>query len=110
MISDATFQSFPTLIQLMIIRNGLGGIIIEQDGRHNVFGHSSPWYVAAVTLCCVLGLAMAYRVRAPYGPRKFDSIAVLPFTNLSGDLKQGYFVDGVTDTLTAELSKISSLQ
>jgi hypothetical protein len=60
MISDATFQSFPTLIQLMIIRNGLGGIIIEQDGRHNVFGHSGPWYVAAVTLCCVLGLAMAY--------------------------------------------------
>jgi TolB-like protein len=36
--------------------------------------------------------------------------ALVSFTNLSGDLKQGYFVDGVTDTLTAELSKISSLQ
>jgi uncharacterized protein YlaN (UPF0358 family) len=24
MISDATFQAFPTFIQLMIIRNGLG--------------------------------------------------------------------------------------
>ena len=24
MISDATFQSFPTFIQFMIIRNGLG--------------------------------------------------------------------------------------
>ena len=35
------------------------------------------------------------------------SIVVLPFTNLSGDPEQGYFVDGVTESLTTDLSRIS---
>jgi adenylate cyclase len=37
------------------------------------------------------------------------SIAVLPFKNLSGDPEQEYFVDGMTDDLTTDLSKISGL-
>jgi TolB-like protein len=35
------------------------------------------------------------------------SIVVLPFANLSGDPEQGYFVDGVTESLTTDLSRIS---
>jgi TolB-like protein/Flp pilus assembly protein TadD len=35
------------------------------------------------------------------------SIVVLPFTNLSGDPEQDYFVDGVTESLTTDLSRIS---
>jgi TolB-like protein len=31
---------------------------------------------------------------------------VLPFTNLSGDPKQDYFADGITDNLTTDLSRI----
>jgi adenylate cyclase len=34
------------------------------------------------------------------------SIVVLPFANLSGDPAQDYFVDGVTENLTTELSRI----
>jgi TolB-like protein/class 3 adenylate cyclase len=34
------------------------------------------------------------------------SIVVLPFANLSGDPEQEYFVDGVTETLTTDLSRI----
>jgi TolB-like protein/Flp pilus assembly protein TadD len=37
------------------------------------------------------------------------SIVVLPFVNLSGDPEQDYFVDGVTDNLTTDLSRISNL-
>ncbi|WP_354119942.1 winged helix-turn-helix domain-containing protein [Bradyrhizobium sp. LA6.12] len=40
-------------------------------------------------------------------PRPRLSIVVLPFANLSGDPEQDYFVDGVTETLTADLSRIS---
>jgi len=35
------------------------------------------------------------------------SIVVLPFANLSGDTEQDYFVDGVTESLTTDLSRIS---
>src|SRR6266478_9316078 len=34
------------------------------------------------------------------------SIVVLPFANLSGDPAQDYFVDGVTESLTTDLSRI----
>ena len=35
------------------------------------------------------------------------SIIVLPFTNIGGDSEQEYFVDGVTESLTTDLSRIA---
>ncbi|MPR11512.1 tetratricopeptide repeat protein [Microvirga tunisiensis] len=37
------------------------------------------------------------------------SIAVLPFANLSGDPEQEYFVDGMTEDLITDLSKVAGL-
>ncbi len=37
------------------------------------------------------------------------SIAVLPFTNMSGDPEQEYFADGMTEDLITDLSKVSGL-
>jgi TolB-like protein/class 3 adenylate cyclase/Flp pilus assembly protein TadD len=39
------------------------------------------------------------------GPRRL-SIVVLPFVNLGGDPEHEYFVDGVTESLTTDLSRI----
>jgi len=41
---------------------------------------------------------------SPSAPRL--SIVVLPFANLGGDPEQEYFVDGVTESLTTDLSRI----
>ena len=41
----------------------------------------------------------------PTGP----SIAVLPFTNMSGDPEQEYFADGITEDIITELSRFEGL-
>jgi TolB-like protein/DNA-binding winged helix-turn-helix (wHTH) protein/Tfp pilus assembly protein PilF len=41
---------------------------------------------------------------------KTDSIVVLPLVNMSGDPEQEYFADGMTEALTASLSRISNLR
>lgn len=42
-------------------------------------------------------------------PTPSTSIAVLPFANLSGDPDFEYFSDGITEDITTDLSKVSSL-
>ena len=44
------------------------------------------------------------------GRPRIESVAVLPFENLSGDPAQEYFADGITDELTTNLGKISELR
>ncbi len=48
-------------------------------------------------------------VAAPKPASDKPSIAILPFTNMSGDLEQEYFSDGITEDLITELSKFRSL-
>lgn len=63
-----------------------------------------------------------YRVRTPSGESDLDgqkdrplplpanpSIAVLPFTNMSGDPEQEPFADGLTEDLITDLSRVSGL-
>jgi TolB-like protein/class 3 adenylate cyclase len=46
------------------------------------------------------------RVRSGAIPAPHLSVVVLPFANLSGDPGQDYFVDGITESLTTDLSRI----
>ena len=49
--------------------------------------------------------ARARRLRKVRPPPRL-SIVVLPFANIGGDAEQDYFVDGVTESLTTDLSRI----
>jgi eukaryotic-like serine/threonine-protein kinase len=50
-------------------------------------------------------------VGTPTGmPREIKSLAVLPLENLTGDSSQDYFVDGMTDALITNLTKLGSLR
>ncbi len=55
----------------------------------------------------VLGMRALLAQRAASG---IHSLAVLPLENLSGDESQQYFADGMTEELTAELSRIQALR
>jgi TolB-like protein/class 3 adenylate cyclase len=49
----------------------------------------------------------AERIFQPPSSAPHLSLVVLPFANLGGDPEQDYFVDGVTESLTTDLSRIA---
>jgi eukaryotic-like serine/threonine-protein kinase len=72
--------------------------------------------VAGIAGLCGLALLFALNVGgwrerlAGTRSRRIRSLAVLPLENLSRDPEQEYFVDGMTDELTTDLSKIGALR
>ena len=95
-----------------------GGVCISGSAFENVQGRldarltdlgekalkniSRPVHVYAVAAAAAEGSLQAARE----APRRI-SLVVLPFANLSGGSDQEYFVDGVTESLTTDLSRIS---
>jgi len=74
-------------------------------------GRAAQAAVAAVVLLLFLG-ALRYwssQRRSLLRPQ-FKTIAVLPLQNYSGDPQQEYFVDGMTDSVIADLGKIKDLR
>jgi serine/threonine-protein kinase len=72
---------------------------------------------AGIVTVLLLGVLLAINVggwrewlRGRTGAPRIESLAVLPLANLSGDSDQEYFVDGMTEELIAELSKIGALR
>ena len=76
--------------------------------------------IAVVVVAIAIGIAYLFKSTTPIEeaasiermafplPDK-PSIAVLPFTNISDDPKQEYFVDGMTEDLITDLSKLSGM-
>ncbi len=84
-------------------------------GRRRKAWRARP--AAAVLALGVVALAVSlwvfdpggWRGRLTGGSEALSSLAVLPLSNLSGDPRQEYFADGMTDELITSLGKISAL-
>jgi serine/threonine protein kinase/tetratricopeptide (TPR) repeat protein len=68
------------------------------------------WVILA-TCFVVVGLAVAgaWHLRSSRTPQ-IDSIAVLPFTNVSGDANTDYLSDGITESLIGNLAHVPDLK
>ena len=74
--------------------------------------HGSRWGIAAVLSAVAVVLVVAgdiswrrYRAVSPLRSEKI-MLAVLPFQNLTGDPKQEYLADGLTEEMIAQLSRL----
>ncbi len=74
----------------------------------------SPWRVITVAIGFVAALGVVawlwVRPIAPSGVETVRSIAVLPFTNLSGNADEEYVADGMTEMLTSDLAQLNALK
>lgn len=84
------------------------GVDFVDRGMHEVKNIERPVHVWALSPGAGEGTVTAVAEARPQLPNK-PSIAVLPFDNMSGDLEQGYFADGITEDIITDLSKISGL-
>jgi len=99
-----------------------GGISISEDAFRQVQGKVAAKFLdtGEQNLKNIGRPTRVYRVEidgAPELPRTGQplsipdepSIAVLPFTNMSGDTQQEYFADGISEDIITDLSRIAGL-
>jgi TolB-like protein/TM2 domain-containing membrane protein YozV len=81
---------------------GKVGVEFADLGEQNLKNIARPIRVYAVRLS-----ANAHQIAPIPSSAPRLSVVVLPFANIGGDPEQDYFVDGVTESLTTDLSRIS---
>jgi adenylate cyclase len=87
--------------------------VFENLGDHSLKGFEEPVSAYAVKheSDTTVVVTKATSLEGPVGDDLSDkpSIAVLPFTNMSGDSEQEYFSDGITEDIISALSRFREL-
>ena len=96
--------------RLMATFDDLGTLALKNIDRpieaFSVKWDPSDWHLSVTSeLNVASGAARQVPLPLPDKP----SIAVLPFQNMSGDLEQEYFVDGLVEYIITALSRFKSL-
>jgi TolB-like protein/DNA-binding winged helix-turn-helix (wHTH) protein/Tfp pilus assembly protein PilF len=83
--------------------------------RENTSSEGRTWKPAiilalVVAAACIVGLVWLTRSRLDASSFKNNSIAVLPFTDMSPGKDQEYFADGLSEQLINDLAKVSGLK
>jgi serine/threonine protein kinase/tetratricopeptide (TPR) repeat protein len=96
-------------LRILIKQLDAKGISREADIKKSRVVKRILSYCSLIAIIIVLFLIIRYQL-LPKKIDAIDSIAVLPMENLSGDPEQEYFVDGMTEALITNLSKIGALK
>jgi adenylate cyclase len=87
------------------------GIAFTDQGEHEVKNIAKPVRVYRAELTSAPGsTGSAMTKTANSSQTEKVSIAVLPFTNMSGDKEQEYFSDGITEDIITEMSRFRELR
>jgi eukaryotic-like serine/threonine-protein kinase len=75
-----------------------------------VVRHKKSLAIAAAAFLILAGLAYSgYRWFSPGSGASIDSLAVLPFTNVTADPNTDYLSDGLTESLIGDLARVPNL-
>jgi TolB-like protein len=96
-------------------RGGLNAVTSESPSLSGEKSRSTSRVLVGVLLGLCLIAIIGYAgfkgwFRDSNGGTKITSIAILPLENLSGDPRQDYFADGITEELIADLGQVSALR
>ena len=72
--------------------------------------HAPGWKKLKGSVAALAGSATEPSAKQRRQSGRDVSVCVLPFVNMSGDAEQEYFSDGISEDITTDLSKISSLE
>jgi TolB-like protein/Flp pilus assembly protein TadD len=84
-------------------------LLLEAPSERQYSQGAKIWAAASLVVLLTAGLARWGWTRL-HPTMRVQSVAVLPFENLSGDYSQDYLADGVTEGLTEELGRIRNLR
>lgn len=105
------------VLMILIIAGIPGSVIIAwfhgESGTQKVTKLEVILHSILLTLA-IVACVFAYNIKSvnvpPVVEHAENTLAVLPFENISGDEKDEYFSDGVTDDIITQLSKIEDIQ
>jgi len=123
-LGEQVLKGFDDQVRVYRVQLSAGeSVPLPQQKSHHQVSHKNRWQRIAIAVVVVL-VAVAIGYWSKYSlpqeePASVEnmafplpdkpSIAVLPFTNMSGVVEQEYFADGMTENLITDLSKISGL-
>jgi TolB-like protein/DNA-binding winged helix-turn-helix (wHTH) protein/Tfp pilus assembly protein PilF len=114
-IAVAAWQHAPEQPKPQLVPDALPAPSADSNDREAISG-TRPWLlrtgIAAALLIGAIAVVWAV-LSSPSGPTsgtsQIGSIAILPFTNETGDPESDYLSDGLTDSLISSVSQIPNL-